>query len=419
MRHAVYPMTTLAATLVSAVLAVPAAAQYQVQGRFLYDPNGDRVVIRGTETSFPTDASGTTEIPQIAQTGANCVRILNKLSPQWGLSLAQMETRLVTMIDNGMLPQVWVNDGSGVLNTVLRPDVQELLKKYQDHITLNVLPETPEVDVELWRTRAKDAITAARQAGYVCPLSVMSHRYGRDLPTTLLHGQEIVDHDPLGNVIVGWQAYWGDNADQSRNWYEGRYGLTLEEGLAAIAQLDYPVQVGLLADDGSASSPYPWIDYPTIMALAAEHDISWLHWDWHNHYALRNSLSTTGQFGDWNSTAGHIHGEDWGYQIAVGHPGSIANTSVRTPYLLNGAVWGDVDRSGTVDDADLNLLLTHWGQSGTGWTEGDMNGDDVVDDRDLSLLLSHWGAGISAVPEPGTLGLLAASILAGFFRLHR
>ncbi len=71
---------------------------------------------------------------------------------------------------------------------------------------------------------------------------------------------------------------------------------------------------------------------------------------------------------------------------------------------------GDVDLDGRVDDADLNLLLSAWGQTGQGWTGGDLTGDGAVDDRDLSVLLSHWGDSV-AVPEPASLVLWALAAL--------
>lgn len=48
----------------------------------------------------------------------------------------------------------------------------------------------------------------------------------------------------------------------------------------------------------------------------------------------------------------------------------------------------DLDGSGTVDGADLGLLLGAWGGAGA----PDLNGDGVVDGADLGLLLGGWGA---------------------------
>jgi hypothetical protein len=48
---------------------------------------------------------------------------------------------------------------------------------------------------------------------------------------------------------------------------------------------------------------------------------------------------------------------------------------------------GDFDCNGTVDGADLGLLLSNWG--GTGITDIDRNG--VTNGADLGITLSLWG----------------------------
>ncbi|HMN97568.1 MAG TPA: GC-type dockerin domain-anchored protein, partial [Phycisphaerales bacterium] len=48
----------------------------------------------------------------------------------------------------------------------------------------------------------------------------------------------------------------------------------------------------------------------------------------------------------------------------------------------------DLTGDGAVDGADLGLLLSSWGGTGS----ADLNNDGVVDGADLGLLLSGWGA---------------------------
>jgi hypothetical protein len=53
---------------------------------------------------------------------------------------------------------------------------------------------------------------------------------------------------------------------------------------------------------------------------------------------------------------------------------------------------GDVTNGGTVDAADLSILLAAWGTNGQGEFDTDLNGDGLVDGGDLALVLSGWGA---------------------------
>ncbi len=98
--------------------------------------------------------------------------------------------------------------------------------------------------------------------------------------------------------------------------------------------------------------------------------------------------------------------QDTVWDIVSTHP--LSGVSAPLPALP-----GDADGNGRVDDADLNVLLSHWGDSGSavGWAQGDFNADHAVTDADLNLLLSRWGD-TAAIPEPASLALLALLSLA-------
>ncbi len=51
---------------------------------------------------------------------------------------------------------------------------------------------------------------------------------------------------------------------------------------------------------------------------------------------------------------------------------------------------GDMDRSRTVDGADLGLLLARWGVASIA-DQADMNGDGIIDGADLATMLESWG----------------------------
>ena len=81
---------------------------------------------------------------------------------------------------------------------------------------------------------------------------------------------------------------------------------------------------------------------------------------------------------------------------------------------------GDLNGDGFVGQADLNIVLSHWGQSVTGAANGDPTNEGFVGQDDLNVMLSHWGQGTApaggaaqygAVPEPSACILLA---MAGF-----
>ncbi len=71
---------------------------------------------------------------------------------------------------------------------------------------------------------------------------------------------------------------------------------------------------------------------------------------------------------------------------------------------------GDIDNNGTVDGADLGLLLADWG---TNNPSTNLDGSGVVDGADLGLLLAAWGP--CSTPPPNDSCSNATSIDAGIY----
>jgi hypothetical protein len=74
---------------------------------------------------------------------------------------------------------------------------------------------------------------------------------------------------------------------------------------------------------------------------------------------------------------------------------------------------GDVDLSGVVDEADLEILKLSYKQSG-GWAQGDLNLDGKVDFADYTVLARNWGGTGEVpvlIPEPGVSTVLALGLV--------
>jgi hypothetical protein len=111
---------------------------------------------------------------------------------------------------------------------------------------------------------------------------------------------------------------------------------------------------------------------------------------------------------------GHA-GEEWIAADATPNGGTTSDAVLLTPTPYTAPLAGDANLDGTVDINDLTIVLTNFGKSGMAWNGGDFNGDGKVDVNDLTIVLSNFGATVGAsspatVPEPCTLGLLAAGV---------
>ncbi len=86
----------------------------------------------------------------------------------------------------------------------------------------------------------------------------------------------------------------------------------------------------------------------------------------------------------------------------------LSTSSTRIP--------GDIDNDGDVDRADVAMLVGNFGTtSGATFDDGDFNGDGRVTMADVAIQQSHLsvlvgGSPIAAVPEPGSIVLLAVGL---------
>jgi probable HAF family extracellular repeat protein len=125
-------------------------------------------------------------------------------------------------------------------------------------------------------------------------------------------------------------------------------------------------------------------------------------------------------------------GTGWNLQdaYAVDNSGDIVGSGtlngVADDFLLQPALPGDANGDGAVDVNDLTIVLSHFGQTGTTWSQGEFTGDGTVDVNDLTIVLAHFGqaaagpaAGPVAVPEPAGLAMVAALLAAAVWGLAR
>lgn len=250
--------------------------------------------------------------------GANTIRILpfvyhNPPTGEPKCSLGDVEDLIKRAINGKMMVDVAIDGGRDV-QSFLKPEMVDLLKKYEKYIVLHAKGESFENSEDEWVTASKHVITVLRAAGYTCPLYILPTLYGRDLKVVLKRGQEIVNHDPLKNIIMGWQAYWGLPGGH----YQNLQGMSLSQGFTAVGNANFPIQVGLMYHSDPYVDGSQLIPYEQCMADAQRLGIGWLWWDW--------QLDVDG------------YGSPAGRDAIELDANSIKNTSVRTPFLLNGSV---------------------------------------------------------------------------------
>jgi mannan endo-1,4-beta-mannosidase len=305
---------------------VPSGAVYRVKGNKLFDPRGERVINRGVEQVLWQASWLNPEFVRQIGTDANAVRIvpyyLNRTpTGEEPCTIAQIEVAIRWAIGGNMLCSLAIDGGQNP-DVWFRPEVMVLLKKYSPWLVLHAVGESGASSDDAWVTSSKATIARMRQAGLKMPLEIMARTSGRNLPTILAKGQQLVDADPEHNLIFGWQAYWGSDGA-----YQREYGMTLEQGMRKAAAATVVVQVGLLYHSDPQDNSPQTVPFVDLMRLAQELGLGWLWWDWRMGV---DDLTTDGVFGHWT---GWKNPAGQGAQaVTQTDPNSIANTAVTTQY---------------------------------------------------------------------------------------
>lgn len=308
------PTAEAAPATASAAPAAPTkAATMRTSGRQLLDACGNVFVVRGVEQAFgeqlPQGNDWVGLIEQIAASGVNAVRILAGTDT---LALEDVDALLGVVADHEMVAYVtpYGNEATAWLEGA---DVRAMLAKHEKYIIIDAFGEPTFDDRARFVADATSTIQRVRSWGYRVPLTVTANQFGRDLPSLLELGSQIVAADPLNNTILGWQAYWS-----TTGYYQERYGMSAVEGVRAAARAPFPIQLGLdrVTDFPSSATA----DYGALLAATEEHGIGWLWWDWYNPYGNENNLTHDGSATNLTAT---------GSDVLHGHAASVARTAKR------------------------------------------------------------------------------------------
>ncbi len=305
----------------------------QIEGRFLYTAAGEKVIMRGVNEMmiWSGNRSGSTILPEIAQTGANAIRLV-WLADGTG-SLADLDELIANSIRNGMIPMVEMHDATGdwtklpaIIDYWLQDDVKAVMDKYKKWVLLNIANEVGGTsgDDVAFRDNYKDAITKLRDKGYKLPLIIDAPNWGQDEGVIARNWEEVLNHDPIKNLMFSVHTYWVNNRQQRLDDF---LNLVVNEGMPFL------FGEGPQPNGWDCTTPFP---YENCMLQCQEKEIGWLNWSWG---AVKNGdcsgndspfdITTNGIYGNWNN--------DWGRLAMVDDPNSVQNTSIRPQSLIDDA----------------------------------------------------------------------------------
>ncbi|MBN1481711.1 T9SS C-terminal target domain-containing protein [candidate division KSB1 bacterium] len=307
----------------------------RVQGRYLYDRAGERIILRGANAMIVFwDRDGAINYPELSKTGANCCRIFWRTghAPEPVLPAADLDETIQNCIDNKMIPLISVWDATGDwshLQTCVdywtRADVSAVLRKHEKYLLLNIANEAggDVVGQTEFRQQYTSAINQIRNAGIHVPLIIDADRWGRNGDVLNENGPYLLEQDPDHNLVFSWHLWdptnWGNGSKTAiRRIIDG----SIEKNICLIVGEFGPIEFG----DNPNSGKINW-DY--LIEYAAEKEIGWLAWvwNWSDYHSIVKRSS--GKYGDWANAP-------WGENIAVASPYSIQQTAKRPHWLETG-----------------------------------------------------------------------------------
>lgn len=291
----------------------------RVKGRFLYNQNGDKVVIRGIEEFLDNS------IDEIAKTGANAYRInytttSNAYRVDYGTNADRLDSVLYkAIVEHNLIVSVYSAHAEYIDSEWWSdPAVMAVLKKYESHLIFLAHGEGtydgwygfgPESTAR-WLREAKGIIRKIRSCGYACPIEIYSNTWGQNLGLLLDHGREIIDSDPQKNVILGCQLY------TTNALVNVKPGISsFEQAVQRIVQSGLPIQLGACPftdQDGKPRELTPADGWYRVWNETFENEISCFYWCWSGSPSwlpARDGLSRDGRYGHWTEYGEEICGK--------------------------------------------------------------------------------------------------------------
>ena len=307
------------------------SSTFHVEGRFLYDRCNEKVVLRGVNEMVVWTAGkdGMPEFTDIAQTGANSIRIV------WNEegTAAELDAAITNALAAKLIPMVEHHSATGKLPDVAakvipywtKTDVAQVLVKHQANLLLNIANEAGDdkVTQEAFESAYKAAITALRGIGFKGPLIIDAPQWGQDIDRLQASGPALIAADPLHNLMFSVHMWWSDPQ-----------GARVKQELQQSAEMNLPLVVGEFAQHAVYLCDQSPFAYSVLLDEANTREIGWLAWSWGG---VTNSdcsgmgtfdMTTGGKFGSWTGK--------WASDVAVDHPQGL-KTAVRPKSIVTGA----------------------------------------------------------------------------------
>jgi mannan endo-1,4-beta-mannosidase len=253
-----------------------AGVGFYVVNNKLYDANGNQFIIRGMNRCHYDSCFSTS----LNNTRANTMRWIiyfNETSHM--LDLLQQQNIAEHIV---AIPGNWdgtCKEDTSVMDEMVNTWVTQYAQWHtiERYLIINIANEWGPSNSTVWRDAYTSAIGKLRAAGYTTTIQVTSGGCGQDNEDIVRYGRDVLNSDPLKNVLFDQHIYgnWCDPSSGCANWQT-----QLATGLSNLNSTGLAVIVGEFGP-GRNIGPSPTLLTPQqIISGAEKYGFGWMAWAW-------------------------------------------------------------------------------------------------------------------------------------------
>jgi len=302
------------------------AQGFTVSGTKLLDANGNEFIIKGINNPhiwFPEESFKA--LKRIAECNVNCIRIVWETIGE----AKELEKVIKACIKLEMIPMVELHDATGnnkkeklleLCSYYVRPEIKEILLKYKKYILINIANEWGDyfMTADQWKEAYVEAIDSLRNSGFETTLVIDGPNWGQKLDPILDYGNELLQHDPMHNLLFSVHMYGFWNDPQK-----------VDSSLQKAYNLSLPLIVGEFGynfDNGNNNLECK-VDHYKIITKCNELGYGLIPWSWSGNDQKNAWLNIT-KPEDWKTPTW------WGKEVLEGAEG-IVNTANKASVFIN------------------------------------------------------------------------------------
>lgn len=314
-------------------------------GKYILGPCNDTLTIKGINYA-PYNWGYTLsdlKMDQIAQTGANAVRIVWYWSNPGAnvyYNYVALDSAISKCVQHKMIAIVELHDFTCANNPSTltsgagwwtNSSVFPILQKYKQSIIINIANEALQVNwasnsttaLATYKSTYQTIITNLRNVtGFDFPLMIDAPDCGQtsDAFITSNTATDLITFDPKHNIIFSAHAYWYGYANND--------SLQMATKINNVVAQNIPFVLGEIANqqDDATMCQYN-LNYKPLLNYCENKKISWLAWSWDHDGCSARQLSSTGNFT--NLTA---YGNDIVNNATYG---LLSHPAAKSSYLIN------------------------------------------------------------------------------------